>query len=47
MKGQQEERRRLVALRGYGLLDTPNEAAFDPIVQQTSRADETIGFQPC
>jgi GAF domain-containing protein len=35
---EQEERARVAALRSYGLLDTPNEPAFDRIVLETKQA---------
>lgn len=38
MDGQGDEQGRAAVLRGYGLLDTPNEAAFDQIVLDTKHA---------
>ena len=38
MVDDREEAARLAALRGYGLLDTPNEAEFDAIVREAALA---------
>lgn len=37
MPGTQDEQSRLAALKGYGVLDTPNEAEFDAIVREAAR----------
>ena len=38
MNADREEQARVAALRSYGLLDTPNEPAFDRIVLETKQA---------
>lgn len=38
MDGRQEENGHLAALKGYGVLDTPNEIQFDTIVQDAAKA---------
>ena len=37
MPDTQDEQARLAALKGYGVLDTPNEAEFDDIVREAAR----------
>ena len=36
MSSEQDERERTAALRGYGVLDTPNEPEFDAIVREAA-----------
>ncbi|WP_322966056.1 GAF domain-containing protein [Sphingomonas fuzhouensis] len=41
MDGRHDEEGRLTALKGYGVLDTPNEVQFDAIVRDAARTLRT------
>ena len=41
MDQQPDDRPRVSALKGYGVLDTPNEAEFDQIVKEAARLLKT------
>lgn len=41
LQRDEEERRRLETLRGYGILDTPNEPEFDAIVHKAAQVCRT------